>query len=306
LEVATMRTLAFGDMLWDVFGNESHMGGAAFNAAAHLAKLGAESYLISAVGDDRLGDAAISTAEKYGICVDYIERRPGANTGTVTVSLSSDGQPTYKIQENAAWDMIELSCDDLSEIAAEKWDYLIFGTLPQRTEKNRLALRALLDAIPPTTKRVYDINLRQHFHRPEWIRNSLANCDILKINEDEAVFLSKALFGGQANSPEATARELSKRHFVETVIVTLGGEGAGVFSNDEWTKIDGVKVDVADTVGAGDSFTAATLFAMAHGKNAPDAVRFGVEMGAFVASRRGAVPDYSARLKDEIAKLVLR
>lgn len=297
-----MKTLAFGEILWDVFESESRVGGAAFNAAAHLAKLGAESYIVSAVGDDRLGDAALSCAEDYGLRADYVERRPGLDTGTVQVKLSPDGQPSYEIKEGVAWDAIEAGCDALDEIAREPWSFFVFGTLAQRSERNRRTLESLFDALPPRTKAVYDINLRQGFHTPAWIESSLKRCQILKINEDEAQFLGEAFAKGGL-PVEELARRLQDKHALESVIVTLGGAGAGVLSQGAWTPVPGVKVEVADTVGAGDSFTAATLFALGHGVKAPEAVSFGTKMGGFVASRRGAVPDYDAKLQAEIARI---
>ncbi len=299
-----MKTLAFGEILWDIIGSDSCIGGAAFNVAAHLAKLGAESHIASAVGDDRLGDAAISCAKEFGMKTGFIERRPGVDTGTVTVKVSPDGQPSYAIHENVAWDFIETGCDELESIARTPWDFFIFGTLAQRSESNRRTLDKILDALPAKTKTVYDINLRQDFHRPEWIAKSLKRCSILKINEDEAQFLGAALSRGTLKlSNRELAELLLEKHKLDTVIITLGGEGACALSEEGWTAVPGIKVKVADTVGAGDSFTAATLFAMAHGWNRGDAVAFGIKMGGFVASQRGAVPNYSDELLAEIAKI---
>jgi fructokinase len=297
-----MRTIAFGETLWDIFGSESHIGGAAFNVAAHLAKLGAESYISSAVGDDRLGDAAISTAENFGIDSSFIVSIPGAETGTVNVHLTSEGQPSYTIKENVAWDRIEVDDEMLAKIAAGPWDFLIFGTLSQRSDANRKTLERIFEALPKSTRKVYDINLRQNFHRPQWIENSLDRCSILKLNEDEANYLSKGAFGRELPRKDFAAR-LSERHSIETIIMTLGADGADILSPEGWTHVPGKKVKVADAVGAGDSFTASTLFALSAKWSYADAVAFGNKMGGFVASQRGAVPEYSPELRAEIERI---
>jgi fructokinase len=201
-----------------------------------------------------------------------------------------------------AWDRIELSLEQLRQIVEVEWDFFIFGTLAQRSACNRDTLDDIIEALPESARIVYDINLRQDFHRPEWIRKSMDRCSILKLNEDEAAYLSKALVG-ESLPPRETAALLARRHAIRTVIVTLGGAGACVLEEGAWSEIPAEKVDVADTVGAGDSFTAATLFALAKGWKTPEAVAFGTKMGGFVASRRGAVPEYSQSLQAEIARI---
>ncbi len=290
-----MKTLAFGEILWDIIGDEACIGGAPFNMAAHLAKLGAESYMISAVGEDGLGAAALTAAQKFGVRTELLSELPGHKTGTVTVSLDKGGSPSYEIHTDVAWDAIELDAGALQSVANGDWDFFSFGTLAQRSETNRRTLEALFEALPFATSVVFDVNLRQNYHRPEWIARSLDRCSILKLNEDEAEVFSEAFFKTKLPLKDLACR-LAEKHSIDIVCVTLGAKGAGVLSKSEWSQVPAEKVEVADSIGAGDSFTAAFVFALHHGWAAPEAARFAAKVGGFVASKRGAVPDYSEEL----------
>jgi len=297
-----MKSLAFGETLWDIFSDSAQIGGTAFNAAAHLAKLGASSTLVSAVGCDKLGFEALDVAKGFGISCDMIELKKDLPTGTVEVSLDC-GQPSYEIKENVAWDAIGISSEAFARIAANPPDCFIFGTLSQRSAFNRETLSKILDALPPGVRRAYDINLRQRFHQPEWIERSLQRATIVKVNEDEAKHLSRAIFGSELK-PEPFAARLMKRHSqLEAVIITLGAEGSCALCPEGWIEVPGVKVEVVDAVGAGDSFIAATLFALSKGHGFKEALSLASRLGAFVASRRGAVPEYSSEISALFAKL---
>jgi len=298
-----MKTLAFGETLWDIFGDEACIGGASLNMAAHLAKLGADSSLISAVGRDGLGEAALKAIKGFGVKTDFIPALEGRKTGTVTVTLGAGGSPSYEIHKGVAWDCIELDGPALEKISSGDWDYFAFGTLAQRSETNRKSLEAALEALPYGTAIVYDVNLRQDFHKPEWIKRSLDRCNILKLNEDEAEVFSQAFFNVSLPLKELASR-LADKHSLDLVCITLGGKGAGVLSRSGgWTQIPAARVEVADTVGAGDSFTASLIFALRHGWSPEDSAKFAAKVGGFVASKRGAVPEYSKELLTEIRKI---
>lgn len=280
--------VAFGEILWDVIDGEAHIGGAPFNLAAHAARCGLKAAAVSRVGDDALGRAALEEMARLRVDGRWTSSDPVHPTGTVTVSLRN-GQPNYTIHEGVAWDFIGLDEDGLDALAAERPRAFCFGTLAQRSEVSRRTLDRLLDRFA-FTEVFYDVNLRQTFWSGERVEAGLARATLVKVNDDEARILGGLLFGG-ACEPEAFARALLARHPVRAVVVTEGADGCVVCARDrEAVRCLGVKVDVVDTVGAGDAFSAAFLAAWLAGASAAEAAAAGNARGAWVASRRGAVP----------------
>lgn len=288
-----MRTLALGEILWDIIDGKAHIGGSPFNVAVHLAKMGAESHLVSSVGADHLGTSANEHARNFGVHTGFITTLQDKPTGTVLVELK-DGQPTYDIVEGVAWDQITLDEGQIADLLATNWDYLIFASLAQRTEANRLLYRRILDKINATDI-FFDVNLRQSYFDKEIVESSLNYTTILKLNDEEVSTISNLIYGKSLDF-KAFAERTSETYNAHTICITRGADGVLVYSKGHFYDIPGVKVTVADTVGAGDSFSAAFLYTFKRTGDAALAAERGCQLGAFVASQNGAVPDYTEAL----------
>lgn len=296
-----MRALSFGEILWDIIDGKPYIGGAPFNLAAHLAKMGVESAMVSCVGNDQLGNDAFESIQQIGVAPTYVGRDPNRPTGTVDVALSAEGQPDYTIHENTAWDAVTLSEAHLKEISSSEWDVFCFGTLAQRTEQNRKTLAAAIEAAQPREV-VYDVNLRQSYYEREWIERSLAACTILKLNNTEAEFLSELLYQTQLGI-DGFCEETANRFHIPIICVTLGADGASVWSNGSVAWVPGFQVDVIDTVGSGDAFTAGFVYALLHARTPVESIRFACRIGAWVAANRSAVPEYSAEIRAKLGEM---
>jgi len=288
-----VKLLSFGEVLWDLIEGRAHIGGAPFNLAAHAVRLGAEAWLVSAVGDDDLGSRALERVRALGVNDDYLRvvQRP---TGIVDVEVDADGRPTFDIRTGAAWDFITLSGDDLRDMASRGFNVVCYGSLAQRGQVSRETLRTMLDMLGRDggPVRFCDINLRPPFIEADTVRWSIAAADILKLNDDEAR-LCCDLLGRPFEGTEAFCRWVADSHGLEAVCVTLGAQGCLVYAGGRSVRCPGVAVKVADTVGAGDAFSAAFLLRYLGGADPEEAGRFACRVGAFVASKAGAVPDYS-------------
>ncbi len=282
--------VAFGEILWDVIDGEAHIGGAPFNVAAHAVRCGLRAATVSCVGDDELGRAALNEMTRLKVDARWLTADSRHPTGTVTVMLSN-GQPSYTIHEGVAWDFINLSSASIQALTQEKPRAFCFGTLAQRSEVSRRTLWLLLDAFRDALV-FYDVNLRQSYGSGPLIEAGLARSTLVKVNEDEARVLGGLLFDGLC-APEDFARAVLARHaVVRAVIVTMGADGCLVCERDKVAvRCPGVKVEVADAIGAGDAFSAAFLSAWLAGATAGEAAEAGNRRGAWVASRRGAVPE---------------
>ena len=281
--------VAFGEILWDVIDGTAHIGGAPFNLAAHAVRCGLSAAAVSRVGQDELGRRALAEMERLQVDGRWTSIDGAHPTGTVTVALKN-GQPSYTIHEGVAWDFIEISGEALQELVNERPRAICFGTLAQRGETSRRTLRSVLEAFRGTAV-FYDVNLRQTYWSGPLVEAGLARATLVKVNDEEARVLGKLLFGG-ACEPEAFARAVLARCAARAVIVTLGGEGCVVCERGKAAvRCPGKKVEVVDAVGAGDAFSAAFLTAWLSGASAAEAAEAGNARGAWVASRRGAVPE---------------
>lgn len=294
-----IKALTFGEALFDIIKGTAHLGGAPLNLAAHLAKLGAKPAVITAVGKDELGKTLLARAEEMGVDTSYIlidEHRP---TGTVTVKLKDEGIPIFMINEVVAWDAITPDERKFEALAAEEWDVFCFGTLAQRSEENRKTLKRLLSEIK-TKHFFYDVNLRAGFYRKEWILSSLEHCTILKMNEEEAAKISGMLFG-TTYACRTLCRLLTDRYpKISVICITKGPEGAAVYQDGVYEEIKTTPVEVADTVGAGDAFSAGFLYTFLSGYGVSKAASLASMLGTYVASKPGAVPEYSEELIKEL------
>lgn len=275
-----------GEVLWDMLPSGKKIGGAPANFAYHVLKHGFQSVVVSSIGNDDLGNDISTIFKQNGI--NYQLEKTDYSTGIVQVSLDNVGVPQYEIIENVAWDNIRMS-EKLMWLA-QSTSVVCFGTLAQRNEVSRNTINAFIDAMPPETLKVFDINLRQNFYSREIIHESLRKCNVLKINDDELNVVSEILaLKGDFNTQ---CCELMTRYQLKILILTCGINGSYVFSNDEMSFIETPKVEVVDTVGAGDAFTAAFVASILEGDVIKVAHQKAVELSAYVCTQEGAMPHY--------------
>lgn len=289
--------VGLGEILWDVFPERKVLGGAPANFAYHVSQFGCNGYAVSAVGDDLLGKEIIENlAEKN---LNYSIETVDFPTGTVNVQLNTYGIPEYEICEGVAWDNIPFSAK--LENLAKNAKAVSFGSLAQRNEVSRDSIRLFLAAMPKDSLKIFDINLRQHFYSKTIIEESLELANLLKINDDEVVVVAE-LFGLKEMEEQDICKWLLQKYNLDIVILTKGVEGSFVFTRKETSYQPTPKVHVADTVGAGDSFTAAFVVSYMNGDRITDAHQLAVEVSAYVCTQHGAMP----KLPDAYAELFRR
>ncbi len=279
--------IGMGEALWDVFPEGKKIGGAPANFAYHVSQFGIESCVISAVGNDSLGHEILHNfTEKqlhYNVpCVDF-------PTGTVQVTLDERGVPCYEITEGVAWDNIPFT--PAIEALAHDTYAVCFGSLAQRSTVSHDTINRFLDAMPADADhyKIFDINLRQHFYSKAIIEESLRKCNVLKINDEELEIVTPML-ALEGDNYEARCRQLLRAYNLRIVILTCGTDGSYVFTDVESSFLPTPRVEVADTVGAGDSFTAAFVASILLGKTIPEAHAAAVNVSAFVCTQSGAMP----------------
>lgn len=275
-----MKILAFGEVLWDVYPDERHIGGAVMNFSAHAARLGAKVYFASAVGDDDEGHVAMELMSQWGINTDYVYISDDLETGKCLVTLDEKNIPLYNLLQNVAYDYIPAPSGE--------FDVLCFGTLSQRNEHNFAVLQNLLKN---DYREVFvDINIRPPFFSDKSIALCLENATILKISDEELHYIS-SLAG-----PYLAAAEIMEQHSnLKLVIITQGEKGAFVFDGTNYFSCDGINTVVKSTVGAGDSFSAAFLVKYLSGAELTDCLNTAVRLSSFVVSQQAAVPDYDGK-----------
>ncbi|WP_315350925.1 carbohydrate kinase [Hoylesella saccharolytica] len=279
------KIVGLGEALWDVLPEGKKLGGAPANFAYHAGQFGLDTLAISAVGEDQLGDETLSALEEKGL--KYIMPRVPFPTGTVQVELDAQGVPAYEIREGVAWDNIPFTPE--MEKVARSCKAVCWGSLAQRHEVSRNTIHRFLDATPPTCLKIFDINLRQTFYDEEVIRASLKRCNILKINDEELVTIGR-LFGYPGLDMSNKCWLILGKYNLDMLVLTCGVNGSYVFKPGAMTFLETPKVDVADTVGAGDSFTASFCAAILKGLSVSDAHQLAVETSAYVCTCNGAMP----------------
>ncbi|WP_315403798.1 carbohydrate kinase [Hoylesella saccharolytica] len=279
------KIVGLGEALWDVLPEGKKLGGAPANFAYHAGQFGLDTLAISAVGEDQLGDETLSAFEEKGL--KYIMPRVPFPTGTVQIELDAQGVPAYEIREGVAWDNIPFTPE--MEKIARSCKAVCWGSLAQRHEVSRNTIHRFLDATPPTCLKIFDINLRQTFYDEEVIRASLKRCNILKINDEELVTIGR-LFGYPGLDMSNKCWLILGKYNLDMLVLTCGVNGSYVFKPGAMTFIETPKVDVADTVGAGDSFTASFCAAILKGLSVSDAHQLAVETSAYVCTCNGAMP----------------
>lgn len=284
--------VGLGEALWDCLPEGRKLGGAPANFAYHTSQFGNEAYAVSAVGNDALGDETVQAFEEKGL--HYALPRVDFPTGTVQVTLDGDGIPSYDIKEGAAWDNIPFTPE--LEALARRCRAVCFGSLAQRNEVSRQTIYRFLDTAPKDCLRIFDINLRQNFYSKEVIRESLRRCNILKINDEELVIIGR-MFGYPGMDFENKCWLILGKYNLDMLVLTCGVNGSYVFSKGAMSYYETPKVKVADTVGAGDSFTGSFVSSLLAGKPVAEAHRIAVNVSAYVCTQQGAMPLLPEELK---------
>ena len=285
--------VGIGEVLWDHFEDKDNyvLGGAPFNFAYHVNQFGLNSLVISAIGNDKLGQKLEADVKEKN--VPYMLEHLNLPTGVVNIK-EVDGKPRYDILTERAWDYIP-NTEQLKEIAANT-KAACFGSLAQRSETSRNSIFAFLDAMPSDALRIFDINLRQKWYTEEVIKTSLQKANVLKINDDELLIIQR-MFGYIDITQENTCRLIMRDYQLDMLILTCGDKGSYIFTKDEMSYLSTNDIEVVDTVGAGDSFTASFIASMLKGKTIHEAHRIAVNVSAFVCTQKGATPIIPDELK---------
>jgi fructokinase len=290
-----------GELLWDCFPEGRRAGGAPANVAFHADQLGCRGVILSRVGGDDDGRELLAELERHDLETGMIQVDEDLPTGRVTVDASDPGRPKYRIHDDVAWDA--LAFDASVEALMHRAAAICVGTLAQRCETSRRTLHRSLDAASGAL-RVYDVNLRPEGYRREWIEQTLAKVQIVKLNLDEVEVLNEML--SVAAAVESFGSRLIERFGLELVCITRAERGCLLVSRSERIDIPGTPVDEADAVGAGDAFTAALITARLRGFTLEDAGRLANDVGALVAQRHGAMPESRVRFAELLAKVEAR
>ena len=279
------RVIGIGEALWDVLPEGKTLGGAPANFAFHAKQMGLDSIAISALGNDDLGDETIAAFDEKELT--YLMPRVDYPTGTVQVKLDENGVPAYDIKTNVAWDNIPLT-DEMREIARDA-RAVCWGSLAQRNDVSRNTIHDFVKLTPDNCLRIFDINLRQNFFTKEIIQESLQLCNVLKINDEELVAIGR-MFGYPGLDIENRCWLILGKYNLDMLVLTCGVNGSYVFTPGAMSFQQTPKVNVADTVGAGDSFTGTFCASILDGMSVDEAHRRAVKVSAYVCTQKGAMP----------------
>jgi fructokinase len=288
-----VRIVSIGEIIWDVIGDAEHLGGAPLNFAAHAHKLGHEVFLISAVGDDDRGARALEAIRRAGISSQFVQVISGKCTGTAEVELDPSGKPLFRIIRPAAYDFLRITPELRKQIADIQPQWIYFGTLFHTAEAALVSTVRLLEEVP-SAKCIYDVNLRDGNWHLATVERLAARANLIKLSDSEAECLDAPL--GAEGEPSALRRFCERwcdQYPCRTVCVTLGERGCAIFHDGSYAEYPGIKVDVADTVGAGDAFAAALVHGLDAGWPTERCAAFANALAALVASRPGAIPKWT-------------
>ncbi|MDF7825351.1 carbohydrate kinase [Pontiellaceae bacterium B12227] len=284
-----------GELLWDVFPNHRRLGGAPANFAYHTHQLGAEAYPVSCVGADPLGNEIREQLRKLDVDSAHVVETAAYPTGTVDVVLSA-GKPTYEIHEDVAWDHISFS-DDLREVA-ETLDAVCFGSLSQRSAESRKSIHAFLQSMPKGALKIYDVNLRQAFFSKNVVQESLELASVLKLSDEELPVLAD-YFELKGDTIDQLM-ELRRLFDLALIAYTRGPDGSLLLGKYEFDDFPGCEGKAVDSVGAGDSYTAAMCMGVLHGWPLNEVNLFANEVSTFVCMQKGATPILPAELVGKV------
>lgn len=291
-----MRLVSFGELLWDFIGDREFLGGAPVNFAAASLRLGAEVELVTAVGDDVRGARSLAAVRALGLGTRHILTVPDHPTGLARVVSGASGHARFEFNRPAAYDFLGVALDNF---AAPDWIY--FGTLAQTSLQNEETLNRLVEEFPGA-RRFYDINLRKGQWNLALVKRLSARASILKLNETEAETLFHLTHATEDYSLEVFCAAWARTYGIDMICVTLGAEGCAVWSDGAMSRFPGFAIQVADTVGAGDAFSAAFLHGIERGWSVERAATFANTLGAIVASRAGATPEWSVEECEALAE----
>lgn len=288
----SLRMVSLGEVLWDVFPDETRFGGAPANFACHAASHGAAVTMVSRVGVDTLGDQAMAELQAHGVAVHHLQRDTVRFTGTVFVQLDDRGVPSYEIRENVAWDHLEWT-SDMPDLAVQA-HAVYFGTLGQRNECSRQTIRQFIAAVPSSALRVYDVNLRAPYFSEGLIKDSLSLANVLKLSDEELDLVTA--MAGISGDVMTRLTALRERYGLKLVALTRGAQGALLLTENGISDFSGITTDVKDTVGAGDSYTATMVTGLLRGESLDAINERACRVAAFVCSQKGATPPLPAGL----------
>jgi fructokinase len=284
-------SVGLGELLWDLLPSGKQLGGAPANFAYITNLLGDHGIPASRIGCDALGDEALQKLTQLGLGTSFVQRDSVHPTGTVNVKIDAAGQPCFDILHPVAWDYLEWT-KEWQQLAREA-DAVCFGSLAQRSPCSHSTIRSFLNATRREAIRIFDVNLRQNFYSRQILADSMSLATIVKLNHEELPKIM-ALFELEHRSEKDSARRLLSLHNLKLICVTRGGAGSLLISADECSEHAGVKVKVADTVGAGDAFTAAMVHGYLRGVPLDQINETANRVGAWVASQSGATPALKA------------
>jgi fructokinase len=284
------RILGIGELLWDLLPDGPRLGGAPFNASANLARLGHEVRFVSVVGDDELGRQAVARAAGLGVETAWIGRTEAAPTGTVEVTLDASGGPRFRIASPAAYETIDVGRQTLDAIVAWSPAAIVFGTLAQRSPTVLATTKAIIGR-SAAAHRLYDVNLRDGCWDDALVLELLGSASIVKVNADEAAVLGRLI--GATADPARLGSALAARFGIRGLCLTRGADGAALWLDGRIAEVRGTPIHVVDSIGAGDAFAAALLDGLLRGRDPGDALARADRLGTLVASRSGALPDWS-------------
>ena len=290
-----MRIVGLGEVLWDLLPGGASLGGAPANFAYIAGLLGSEGIVASRVGEDSLGRDALERMRELGLGTDYVQVDSGHPTGTVNIEIDAEGQARFEIAHPVAWDFLELT--PAWRQLANETDAVCFGSLAQRSPRSRATIQSFIDAVSADAIKVFDVNLRQSYYSQEILGDSMKRADIVKVNNQELPKIMK-LHGLPHKNERWSAEALLAKFNLKLVCVTRGADGSLLVQQDDIDEHPGFRVKVADTVGAGDAFTAALLHEYLHGSPLKSMNEMANRVGAWVASKPGGMPVAAGGLHD--------
>lgn len=293
----TKKIICFGEVLFDVFPTHRKIGGAPLNVALRMASLGINAQIISRVGNDEIGKELLHFIEENGVATDTIQVDENLSTGEVIVQLNDKGSASYTINYPVAWDKIEVT--SVAKNAIANADAMVFGSLVCR---DLVSHQTLLDLMNLAKYKIFDVNLRAPFYTKELLIELMNKADFIKFNDDELYEISEYM-NSPYNSLEQNIHFIAEQTNTKHICVTKGSHGAVLYYNDTMYYNSGYKIEVADTVGAGDSFLAGLLTQLLTGNDTQFAINYACALGALVAQKEGANPKIEAAAIADFMKI---
>lgn len=278
--------VCFGEVLWDIFPQGTRAGGAPFNAAYNISKMGTDVKMLSRIGNDELGEKLIHQINTWGLTTDYIQVDKEHPTSTVIAKIDEENEATYDIVNHVAWDYIDFLPEH--EELISNAEAFVFGSLSARNPKSRETLLKLLKF---AKLKIFDVNFRPPFIDLELIKELLFQADIVKMNKAEMRQIMQ-FFSEEYKSEDESAAFIQNHFNIKEIVLTKGSKGARYFVGDQNYGFSAVPIEIADTVGSGDAFLAGFISKRVQLKSPEEIMKEAISLGAFITSKSGACPDY--------------